>query len=92
MNLPKEVLVMLAAATNIEQIIDDINEASSEYKTACLIDSDEDKKIAIHKLTMHIHLFILQQMTKGNFEQAIKVINDMKDFQKKVEFFNTENN
>jgi hypothetical protein len=92
MNIPKEVLVMLAAATDIEKIVEEMHEACSDYKMACLIDNEEQKDKALNKLTMHTHLFILQQMTKGNFEEAIKVINDMNSFKNKMDFFKTDNN
>lgn len=92
MEIPKEILVMLAAATSVEELVNEIHESSTEYKEACLVNNEEQKEKALKQLHGRVHLFILQQMTKGDFNQALKVINDMNSFKKKVDFFKTENN
>ena len=80
----KELLILKAAASTKEQLIDDFKEAITEWE----INKTENN---FDMLVFHAHLLMLRKLTKGDMSEAFKVMKDMDKFDRLTSVFENKN-
>lgn len=76
----KELLMLVATMTPEEVIIDQLQEAITEYKLL----GDKDSK---NKLLMHCQMLIVNHMTKGSPEKMSEILQNMEQQEERNKLF-----
>lgn len=93
MNGQHQLLVMLASAMSKDQIIDRIEDEIAQYKEAVLLGkSEEELETQAHHLALACNLFLMNMVTDGSMEGAMKTINRMDQLKSRDNLFNVDKN
>ena len=80
----KELFMLMATITPEEIIIEQLQEAITEYKLL----KDEDSK---SKVLMNCHMFMMNHMTQGSPDKMSEILQDMKRSEERDNLFNINN-
>lgn len=81
----KEILIMLAASLEENEILEKLSDAISQYQ----YDKSEDNK---HHIVFYCQVFIIAMMTNGKMDKAMELINQMQKMDKMDDLLNTSDN
>lgn len=81
----REVMIMVSAAMEPEEIALKVQEASEKY----LADRTTDNR---HELLFYCHVFVLNQATKGDMGKAVDLVKQIERHERQSEMFNPSGN
>lgn len=71
----KEMLIMISTITPVEDLIERLEEALQDYKTALLLGKPSEEEG--QRVVLFCQMIIINQTTKGDLSNVPNMINDM---------------